>query len=219
MSSCLILPCAGNSQRFGQPKQLVLINGKPLFIHSLLAFSGLVDEIIIPCLDSMRGELESALQQWNIQARLITGGNNRMESVYLGLCNCPDSCDKVLVHDAARPCIDRSIIMACIQQLDEYDVVVTAIPCTDTLKQAFDSKIEKTIDREHIYLAQTPQCFARALALPIYQEAIADGKSYTDDASLFEQRRIPVHLVPGNRRNLKVTYPEDISIASALLAD
>ena len=227
MSSCLILPCAGSGARIGgQSKQLRLVAQKPLFIHSILAFVGLVDQIIIPCSDAIKAELETALAAAQIEAQLIAGGSSRLASVANALSVCPPDCDKVLIHDAVRPCVKRETIRACLDALDAHGAVLTAIPCSDTLKHVEQGMSLKTIDREQIYLAQTPQGFRlqqqreqQAVDVrAIYEAATASGATYTDDASICEAHGIPVCVIAGSRDNIKVTYAEDLPIAEFLLS-
>lgn len=222
MSSSLILPCAGSGSRFGaQPKQLALINDEPVFIHSLRPFLNLVSEIIIPCQPELRPHIEAALQAAVIDARCIDGGRERMHSVYAALQACDARSDSVLIHDAVRPCVRQSEIQPCIAALETHDAALCAIPCSDTLKRSSDSGRHclETVRRDGLFLAQTPQAFHRQGLLPAYADAVKTGRSFTDDIGLCEDMGLTIAIVPGSRRNIKVTWPDDLAVAAALLAD
>ncbi len=218
MSTCLILPCAGSSERFGATKQLVQLNGDPLFVHSLLPFIDLVDQILIPCTPQIVDDIHAGISFHPFKnIRTLEGGSTRLHSVFNAFQFVDESITKILVHDAARPCISQTIIKQCIDALDKHQAIITATPCTDTLKEGTDGSVTGTIDRRGKFLAQTPQGFIKDLGIPLYKEAIDTGAEVTDDASLFEAAGIPVHVIPGSRANIKVTYPEDLALISALL--
>ena len=220
MAACLILPCAGSGKRFGgEEKQLRLINGIPVFIRSLKPFIKLLEHIVIPCQADLREKVESALREHSIDGvQVIDGGNTRLESVYLGLLACPAHCDKVLVHDAVRPCVETSLIQQCLDCLDHEVAVVSAIPCPDTIKRASDSLVEETLCRDDMFLAQTPQGFLRSKLLEHYAAAVSSAASFTDDAALCESHGIKVKIVTGSRNNIKITFAEDLDLASSILA-
>lgn len=223
MPSCLILPCAGSGERLGgQSKQMRLLAHKPIFIQSLRVFTGLIDHIIIPCSENLKAEIQAALDAEGIKAQLVNGGRTRLASVSNALQACPQDCDKVLIHDAVRPCIKHDTIQACLDALDQNDAVLTAIPCSDTLKLTENGLSLKTIDRDQVYLAQTPQGFNlqnTTLGLrAIYAAAAERGDEFTDDASLCEAHGIRVRIVLGSRDNMKVTYAEDLELAEYLLS-
>lgn len=217
--TCLIVPCAGSGERFGGlAKQLRVVAGKPLFIHSILAFLPFVQSIIIPCSQEIRETIEAYLNQFQIKATVVNGGPDRFQSVWHGLLTCPTSCEKVLIHDAVRPGIDADAITQCILELDKHDAVLTAMPCPDSLKRGQNEFVSEHLDRDGVYLAQTPQGLRLSRIMDLYAEAIRNGKSYTDDVSLCHAHDIPVKIVPGKRRYLKVTYPEDLTIIASLLS-
>lgn len=219
MSIALILPCAGQGSRAGtEPKQLQILNKKPVFIHSLLPFVGLVDDIIIVCSDAIRDRVEQHVQACSIRARLVSGGDHRMASVLAGL-RAAQHHDYVLIHDAARPNIRRSVIESCIVAMQQRQhAVLTAIPCTDTIKRQDSEQRLSTIDREAIYLAQTPQGFPVAGMIQHYEAACKEAHRYTDDISICEQIGMPIEIILGHRDNLKYTYPEDLDLLRKLMA-
>jgi 2-C-methyl-D-erythritol 4-phosphate cytidylyltransferase len=149
----------------------------------------------------------------------IPGGNRRRDSVAAGLAEIPDDVDYIVVHDAARPLASKAMIASLIETLRTRDVdgVVPAVPVRDTLKELDDKDVvSATVPRDHLVAVQTPQGFAaRALR---GAHAAVEG-SFSDDASMVEDNGGRVVVIPGDPRNLKVTFPEDLAVVRALLAD
>ena len=123
----------------------------------------------------------------------------------------------VLVHDAARPLIAPALIDACAASARETGAAILATPVADTLKRVDDWVIGGTVDRSGLWAAQTPQGFRRDLLLELCRIALTPGSQVTDEASLCEAEGHAVRIVPGDRLNLKVTHPEDLELADALL--
>jgi 2-C-methyl-D-erythritol 4-phosphate cytidylyltransferase len=148
----------------------------------------------------------------------VPGGNRRRDSVSAGLAEIPDDVDYVVVHDAARPLASKEMVESLIHTLVTRDVdgVVPAVPVRDTLKEVDDKDIvSQTLPRDHCVAVQTPQGFvAKAL-----REAHASLEgSYTDDAGMIEDNGGRVIVIPGDPRNMKVTFPEDLAVVRALVA-
>jgi 2-C-methyl-D-erythritol 4-phosphate cytidylyltransferase len=163
-----------------------------------------------------------ATQDWSAfgsrLAPLYCGGQSRRESVYNGLVASRDEWnpqDWVLVHDAARPClsVDDLRILLAEGQTDEIGAIL-AIPVSDTVKRAAQERIVATEDRAQLWLAQTPQMFRAGVLLQALQRA--RGR-VTDEASAIEQMGLQPKLVAGSRENIKVTWPEDLALAEAIL--
>jgi 2-C-methyl-D-erythritol 4-phosphate cytidylyltransferase len=147
---------------------------------------------------------------------LVPGGERRRDSVRAGLAALRPEYGIVLVHDGARPFVERAVIDAVIAHARRGEGAVPAVPLSDTLKQvsAHDaSRIERTIPRQSLWRAQTPQGFPRAVLERAHAAAEADA---TDDAALVEALGIPVRLVPDSSRNLKITTPDDLALAELL---
>jgi len=198
-----ILVAAGAGTRFGGPKQDALLGGVPLWSWALEALrAGGVDEVVVV------GTPPGA----------IAGGASRRESVAAGLTEVPDQVDLVLVHDAARPLLSPVLVSSVLARLrlGDVDGVVPAVAVRDTLKVVQDGRIIRTVDRSRLVAVQTPQGF-RADALRA-AHARPDDEDVTDDAGLVEAMGGLVVTVPGDPRNIKVTFPEDLALAEALLA-
>ena len=149
---------------------------------------------------------------------LTDGGPERSDSVAAGLVALSPDCSIVLVHDAARPFVERSVIDAVIREARTGVGAVAAVPVTDTIKEVSpddDRRVVRTVPRERLWRAQTPQGFPRALLLEAHERARRAGLSATDDAALVERLGAFVVVVPDSPRNLKITTPEDLAWAEA----
>jgi 2-C-methyl-D-erythritol 4-phosphate cytidylyltransferase len=150
---------------------------------------------------------------------IVAGGHQRVDSVAAGLRALPADCEVVLVHDGARPFVERRVIDAVIAHARAGDGAVAAVPVSDTLKaQVVDdpTRVSRTVPRDGLWRAQTPQGFPRRLLEQAY--AIEGQAGATDDASLVEACGAVVRLVPDSSRNLKITTREDLALAEALAA-
>lgn len=150
-------------------------------------------------------------------AAVVPGGETRMASVGRGLRALPPGTQWVLVHDAARPLVTPALIEAAIQAARRAKAAIVAVPVIPTIKQAKDRWVVKTLDRGTLWAVQTPQVFERKLLEGAH--AKANGFAATDDAALVEAIGKRVKIVPGSERNIKVTTPEDLIVARALLRE
>jgi 2-C-methyl-D-erythritol 2,4-cyclodiphosphate synthase/2-C-methyl-D-erythritol 4-phosphate cytidylyltransferase len=146
---------------------------------------------------------------------IVAGGERRQDSVAAGLAALPDGTEVVLIHDGARPLAEPDLFDRCARAAAEHGAVIAAIPVADTLKRVEDQVIVGTVDRSGLWAAQTPQAFR----LDILRAAMVEtgGEDVTDEARICEAAGIPVTVVPASLANLKVTHPEDIAVADALL--
>jgi 2-C-methyl-D-erythritol 4-phosphate cytidylyltransferase len=146
---------------------------------------------------------------------VVIGGERRRDSVRAGLEALPD-CEYVIVHDGARPLVEAPLIDAVLDAARESGAAICAIPVSDTVKLSNPPAfVQATVDRNNLWLAQTPQAFRREILLRAHDTFDLDA---TDDAALVERLDEPVRIVPGSRRNIKVTSPEDLAFAAALLS-
>ena len=143
----------------------------------------------------------------------------RIESVRNGLEDLPDEASIALIHDAARPLVDDALIERVLARVRAGECAVPALPVVDTLKETTaDGRVVLTVDREHLWRAQTPQGFPRAIIERAHREAQASKATATDDAALCERIGIPVVVVPGSERAMKVTDESDFERIEALFA-
>ena len=151
---------------------------------------------------------------------LVAGGETRQMSVYNGVRALSADVDFVVVHDGVRPFVTDETIAACLTAADECGAAVAAVPVKDTIKISDENAfIVETPARERLWAVQTPQVFRKSLLAEAHQTAREQQRTATDDAALVEQLGFPVKLVMGNYANLKITTPEDLRVAEALLSD
>jgi len=158
--------------------------------------------------------------QCDIERLMVsTGGRTRTESVLNGLEDLPDEASIVLVHDAARPLVGNDTIDRVVASVREGNCAIAALPVVDTLKEVDDSGwIVRTIERERLWRAQTPQGFPRQVIVRAHRDAKANHITATDDSVLCERLGIPVAVVRGSERAMKLTEPDDFARAEALFA-
>jgi 2-C-methyl-D-erythritol 4-phosphate cytidylyltransferase len=237
MSVFVILPAAGIGTRMAStspsgasraPKQFLELAGIPILLHSLRAFLAVpgISAIYVAVRETEQPRVSALLseQSLNDRVHVVLGGDSRQDSVANALAALPSTSDDdiVLVHDAVRPLIDPATIERTIAAIEKHGAAIVATPAVDTIKQvertADGALITATIPRELIVHAQTPQGARVSLLRRAFAEAAADGFTGTDEASLLERANIPVYVVPGTARNLKVTQPGDLEVAEFYLA-
>ncbi len=224
----VIIPAAGSGSRMGagMPKQFLALAGEPLLARTVRTFlaSGAIDTVVVVVPAAHEQEtrhlLERHLAGERTGGRLVfaLGGATRQDSVRSGLRALPPEVDIVLVHDGARPLVTPALIRRCIAGAREHGAVIAAVAVKDTLKQVDAAgRIERTVDREHLWQAQTPQAARRELLERAHALATASGLVGTDEAALLEHAGIPVHVVAGDEQNIKITRPGDLTLAAGLL--
>jgi 2-C-methyl-D-erythritol 4-phosphate cytidylyltransferase len=220
-----LIPAAGTGARFGgaAPKQYAEIGGRPMLFHAVRALAShptMQVVFVVLAVDDWRYAEIDWSSFGDRVAPLFCGGPTRRASVHNGLiaiANTVDPDDWVLVHDAARPCLDGETLARLIETLASDPVGgILAVPVADTLKRAgADGRIACTESREDIWQAQTPQMFRHGVLL----QALAAAGEVTDEAAAVEAIGLAPRLVTGSARNLKVTYPEEVAVAAALIAE
>jgi 2-C-methyl-D-erythritol 4-phosphate cytidylyltransferase len=220
----VVVVAAGRGTRIGgdTPKQYRRIAGVPMVLRALRPFAAHPEVarvvLVLPAEDAaappafLRGLAGAGLV-------VVAGGAERADSVVAGLAALGPECTTVLVHDAARPFVERAVIDAVIAHARAGEGAVAAVPVSDTLKEAAPddaTRVRRTVPRDGLWRAQTPQGFPRAVLERAH--AAAGAGAATDDAALVERTGVSIRLVPDSPRNLKVTTAEDLAMAE-LLAD
>lgn len=212
---------AGRGVRFGAPvnKSFVELLGKPLLLWSVEAFleAGVVQELVVVSRPGEAEAVERVLSGVGLPWRTVEGGARRQDSSLAGIRAARE--EIVLVHDAARPLVSPELIRAVFRAAVEHGAAVPVVPVRDTLRYVDRGfLLGKTVEREGLHAVQTPQGFRRDLVLPALEEADRRGVSLTDDATAVIHAGAEVAAVPGDPRNLKVTYPGDLELLAALLS-
>lgn len=212
----LILVCGGSGTRMKKPvnKLLLEVHGHPLVWYTLrnILTSHATDELILVCKNDEREAFETMADSFGspLRIRMAPGGSTRFESVKNGMKAVSSRSKKVLIHDGARPFVTGEFIDFAFSEITEdKPVICTAIPCTDTIKESRGGHITHTLDRTHLFRAQTPQGGYTEL----YRKCLSsleDNMNFSDDSSIFEKFEIPVHLIQGKEIFFKVTEPEDL---------
>jgi len=214
----VIVVAAGRGTRMGtvESKQYLMLDGKPIFIHTLEVFHRhpLISQIVLVTGEQDVDRCRSWIAEYGMaeQIQVIPGGAERQHSVRQGLLSL--STPWVLVHDGVRPFVTREQITACCEAARTYGAAVLAVPVKDTIKLADEQGwVAATLDRRSLWAIQTPQAFRRADLLAAHERAAEDEFVGTDDAMLVERLSISVKLVEGAYDNIKITTPEDLGYA------
>jgi 2-C-methyl-D-erythritol 4-phosphate cytidylyltransferase len=221
-----LIPAGGLGLRMGGAvrKQFRPLGGLPLLVHSLRVFqsSPVIDAIILAVPESdlhyCRTEIVDA-HAFSKVTKIVAGGIERQDSVRHALAAVDEGVGLVVIHDAVRPCVTETMVRQVVEAAAAEGAAIIALPMRDTVKQVgADRLIEGTIDRRPLWLAQTPQAFRRDWLEEAHKKARTEGLGSTDDAFLMEWMGHPVRVVEGSGENIKVTTPEDLVIAEAILA-
>lgn len=223
-NACAVIPAAGAGKRMGagRPKQYSLLRGIPVIVHTLRKFESSlsVRDIILVVPPADVGSAEELAHSFGILKvkKVIPGGAERQDSVRRGLEAVPPDAEIVLVHDGVRPFVSPAQIDRCAAAAREYGAVALGIPVRDTVKRVETGGIVKlTLEREGLWLIQTPQAFRRSLIEEAHLKAHEQGFYGTDDAGLVERIGFPVRMIKGSPENIKLTTPEDFKWAEVLL--
>ena len=216
----VIVVAAGEGKRFGFLKQFALLGGKSVLDWSLEAFESHEDvsEIILVLKDD--SQREGYTERFKKITSVAQGGEKRQDSVLSGFNKIdPERTEIVLVHDGVRPLVSKELIDRIIQAAQEKEAVVPAISLKDTVKLVEGQVVTRTLDRDKLFLSQTPQGFQYSVLKAALDESRKDDYYGTDEAVLVERIGKEVTVVQGDPKNIKITTPEDIKIAEAFLED
>lgn len=223
----------GVGRRVGMstPKQLVEIAGKPVIEHTIVVFDAApeIDEILVLMTPGYTDEVEKIVARGGYAKvrAVLPGGESRTETTWRALRALgEDECD-VLLHDAVRPLVDQAIISRCVAALREHAAVMVAFATPDTIvvteEGAHGEVVHDIPDRSRLRRVQTPQCFRLSVIREAYERALADpgfaDRPATDDCGVVLRYLpdVPIAIVPGSERNIKITHPVDLAVAETLL--
>ena len=218
----VVIVAGGSGTRVGSKelKQLRWVAGKPMLLHSLQTFMARPDVVSVVCVlpAAYAGDPPPWIFQCDVDRLMIApGGKTRQQSVQSGLDDLPDEAKIVLIHDAARPGVTDAMIERVIDAARRDGAAIAALPVADTIKSVdAASHITGTVDRAGLWRAQTPQGFRREVIVKAHRDASRANVDATDDAALCERLGVPVTVVPGDERAMKITDESDFARAEAL---
>lgn len=203
------------------PKPFLKLGDRTILEWTLSRFlaSPLVGQIIVATSPDWMNEIRKLMDGLNpsVDTQVVEGGTERQFSIYNALQYVNEDLSLVAVHDAVRPFIRKELIRKCCEIAEQKGGAVVGVPAKDTIKKVdAEQVIESTPDRSFLWQAQTPQVFQKELLMRAYESALKDHFLGTDDASLVERIGGVIHMVEGDRENLKITYPVDLKIAELI---
>jgi len=227
LTTVAVIPAAGLGLRMqsGRAKQFLSLNRRPVLAVTLSVLQGCrhIDEMVLvaPPKDVAYCR-EHIVEEYGLYkvAAVVSGGDRRQDSVRLGIEATQGRHDLVLIHDGVRPLIDEGLLSRVIEAAQTQRAVIAALPAKETVKEVdAANEVVRTYDRGRVWLVQTPQAFHYHDILKAHHLAAVQGWEATDDAFLMEKLGIPVFVVEGSERNIKVTTPHDLELARFLLRD
>jgi 2-C-methyl-D-erythritol 4-phosphate cytidylyltransferase len=220
-----IIAAAGSGRRMktDRPKQLLALNGTPILVHTIRKFDAckVIDYIIVTAPREAVEEIKNLVKSAGFKksVAVIEGGERRQDSVAMGLQRLQPGTDIVAVHDGVRPFVPVEDIENVVEQAKVGGAAILGVPIVETVKHAKREFVESTLTREHLVLAQTPQVFRTDILKRAFELAAKDEYYGTDESSLVERLGNPVAIVRGSERNIKITRPNDLTLARAFLAE
>ncbi len=217
----VVITAGGSGKRFSnrKKKQYYKLNHKTILEWTILAFYNhkQINQIILTVPQEDMDQLNNDLKGFNSKLLITPGGESRQASVFNGLKSCPEETDIVLIHDAVRPFIYPVEISSLIEQASLKGAVIPVTKVKYTIKRYKDQQISKTINRDELLEVHTPQAFNYQMIMTLHENAVIQKLNLTDDAGLCESFSVPVYYEICSNYNIKITNPEDLLIAKAIL--
>ena len=218
-----IIPAGGIGARFGEKKQFKNLNGEPLWAHTLKPFilSSLVNEIVFVVEESLVSAIKKSgfFKQFvkKKEIKITMGGEKRKDSVLNGIQVSKKINDIVCIHDVVRPFVSVSLINKTIEACKDFDGAILAIPSIDSVKNVENKIIKKTLNRNKIWMAQTPQTFHKEKLLRAYNDNI--NVNVTDESTLMELSGFSIKIINGDDKNFKITKKIDWELAKIIASE
>lgn len=223
-----IIVAGGSGKRMSSniPKQFLLLNSKPIIIHTLEVFNkcNSINEIIVVCVEEYINYCEKLVEKYNVEKvkKIISGGKERLFSVYnaINYVNDDEDLKYICVHDAVRPFVTEEVINKTIKECATNPGCICGVRAKDTIKKLDENgrnTIEKTLPREKIFLAYTPQTFRKEILKSCYDKAVEENFLGTDDASICERYGYKIKVVDSNPENIKITNRSDLRLGEGFL--
>ena len=216
-----VITAAGSSVRMGEDKLAVDLAGLPAIARAIWAFqdSPDIDEIILVTKGEKIPDMAQLCREYGFSKvrQLTAGADNRTGSTLAGVRLCDEGADLIAIHDGGRPLVTAEVIERAVKAAAEYGAAAPAVRVKDTVRQARGGVVLKTLEREELYLMQTPQVFKAELIRKALGDAVRLGLSLSDDCEAVMLMGAQVHIVDGSDENIKLTTPADVSVARAIL--
>ncbi len=220
-----VIVAAGEGKRMGGkiPKPFLPLGGRPLILHTLSRFvASQVGKVVLVAARSEISRCQELIRSdpnlSGLEFVFQSGGPRRQDSVSQGLGRLDTDCEVVVIHDGVRPFVSPRLIDRCVEEAFQKGAVVVGVPVRDTIKVvSADRRVRETPSRDSLWEIQTPQAFRTEIIREAFRHAARDGTEATDDAMLVERLGKSVVLLEGQRMNIKITVPEDLLFAEALL--
>ncbi len=215
-TASVVIVAGGNGTRMGRPKQLLPIGGVPVVVRSVLACKQCahVTEIVVVTPPENR----EIISRYAPDVTFANPGDTRLASVQNGVARVNPQADVVAVHDGARPLVRPQDIEAALAVAYAKGASVLAVPVKDTVKEGANGRVIRTLDRSRLWAAQTPQCYRHSLLVQALGK-FGREKDATDESQLVEKLGVDVALVPSSEQNFKITTPQDLTLAEALVSE
>lgn len=221
VSAVIVAAGKGIRMKDSVQKQYLPLAGRPVLSHTLGVFDGcnLISKIFLVVsqkdFDYCRNNILRMLKK---DIKLVAGGKDRQDSVYNGLIAVGENNGIVIIHDGVRPLVNKEMIESCVKGAKKHGACIIGVPVQDTLKKISSSEdIEKTIERNNIWISQTPQAFKYNIIKKAHEYARMKGYAETDDAALVEKTGNFVKIIKGSKINIKITTREDLKLAEVML--
>lgn len=219
MKTIAIIAAGGRSERLpgAVPKQFRPVAGRPVLAHTLQKFDLCpeVDEVIVIVGEEhLLYTSDAVIDRFKIEKvkKIVPAKETRFESIADVLESLPTSCETVVIHDGVRPFVDPSLISMGISVCRDESAVICALKATDAVKRAEYGYVLATLDRDRMYMAQTPQFYDRSLIQSAYRKIAAEGVTFSDDSFVVETAGYKVKIIDGSDKNIKITYPRDLEL-------
>ena len=221
MKNYSIILASGHGSRYNNdlPKQFTKLKDKTILAHTIEVFhsSSLIDEIIVVVTPSYIDLAQDILKDYPKVKKILSGGETRKDSSYIGVNSITDTEANVLIHDCARPFLSKKTLEQCVKELDSNNAVAVAIPTVDTIIEVENGIIHAIPERKKMMAIQTPQCFKLSLIKKAHELAQNDN-GFTDDCGLVVARDLAkISIIQGEPENIKITYQSDLYKAEQIL--
>lgn len=218
LTSAVIL-ASGNSTRMGENKLLMDICGKTVIERTLEVFDNLekISEIILVCRQEDMLVFSKICKNLKTPVKIINGGKSRTQSAFNGIENCMENTEIIAIHDCARPFVTTEIINQGIELALKNQTAIPVVAVKDTIKIVEQNIVQNTLNRENLYIVQTPQIFSANIIKNATKIAVEKNLEYTDDASCVEAQGTKINTILGSYDNIKITTIDDITLGECIV--